>query len=89
MRQFHTAELVSARQSLDRLWRDVDRIGLTEELALEAGVLAERHGLRAYDAVHLASLESLHDEETFLVATGEALLDAALARGCAVLQPAG
>jgi hypothetical protein len=88
-RRLDGRQLVAARKSLDRLWRDVDRIGLTEALALEAGELAERHALRAYDAVHLASLERVHDEETFLVSTDEALLEAASSLGFAALQPAG
>ncbi len=88
-RRLDKRELIAARKGLDRLWRDVDRIGLTDELAREAGELAERHGLRAYDAVHLASLESVHDEETFLVSADEALLDAALSQGFATLHPAG
>lgn len=76
-----------ARSALDRLWRDVDRIAITEPLAREAGRLAELHALRAYDAVHLASLGSVEDRETVLVSADSALLDAARARGFATIAP--
>lgn len=76
-----------SRRLVDRLWRNVDRIDLTERLAREAGDLAERHALRAYDAVHLASLASLHDRETVLVSADGALVEAARARGLPTLSP--
>lgn len=76
-----------ARSALDRLWRDVDRIAITERLAREAGKLAELHALRAYDAVHLASLQSVNDRETVLIAADGALLEAAHAHGFATVAP--
>jgi predicted nucleic acid-binding protein len=76
-----------ARSALDRLWRDVDRIELTERLARDAGRLAELHALRAYDAIHLASLESVEDRETVLVSTDHTLLHAARAQGFATVAP--
>ena len=45
--------------------------------------LAERHGLRAYDAVHLASVDAVADEETLLVAADGAIVRAARAHGIA------
>jgi len=36
-------------------WPSLDRIPADEALAIQAGVLASTHGLRGYDAVHLAS----------------------------------
>lgn len=41
------------RLNLD--WDDYVRIELTPELAREAGNLAELHGLRGFDSIHLAS----------------------------------
>jgi hypothetical protein len=76
-----------ARLAFERLWRDVDRIELTERLAREAGRLSELHALRAYDAVHLASLESVEDQETVLVSADGALLDAARAQGFTTVAP--
>jgi predicted nucleic acid-binding protein len=81
--------LRAARSQLDRLWSEIDRIELTERLAREAGRLAELHALRAYDAVHLASLQSVEDRETVLVSADRALLDAARSQGFATVAPAG
>lgn len=36
-------------------WSHVDVLGVDEALVVLAGELASRHGLRGYDAVHLAS----------------------------------
>ena len=77
-----------ARQRVDALWAAVDRVELTETLAHRAGELAERHHLRAYDAVHLASLEEVGDAETVLVSADEELLEAAASIGFATLRPA-
>jgi predicted nucleic acid-binding protein len=40
---------------LRRRWRELHVFDLSEELAREAGDLAERYALRALDAIHLAS----------------------------------
>ncbi len=44
---------------LDRDWPTYDRIDVTEGLVRHAGVLAERHALRGYDAIQLAAALSL------------------------------
>lgn len=72
------------RRHLDRLWEEIDHVDLGMELARRAGDLAERHGLRAYDAVHLASVETVADRETVLVAGDGRLLDAAADLGVMV-----
>ncbi len=38
----------------DSLWPDLDIVEVDQDLVSEAGRLAERHGLRGYDAVQLA-----------------------------------
>ncbi len=58
----------------------------TAALLRGAGDLAEEHGLRAYDAVHLASLEQIADAETVLVAADGDLPAAARARGFTTAQ---
>jgi predicted nucleic acid-binding protein len=45
----------SSLRDFRRDWRTVRRISATEELVEEAGELADRHGLRGMDAIHLAS----------------------------------
>jgi predicted nucleic acid-binding protein len=73
----------AARTLVDRLWSDVDRLGLTDDLAHRAGDVAEAHGLRGGDAVHLASVLEVADPGTVLVAADGALLEAARASGVA------
>jgi predicted nucleic acid-binding protein len=43
-------------------------IGLDDALARTAGELAERHALRGYDAVHLASATAI-DDPALVIAT--------------------
>lgn len=70
-----------AKQRAEALWEAIDRVEPTIALLRRAGQLAEDHGLRAYDAVHLASVEAIADDETVLVAADGELLAAAHARG--------
>ena len=42
-------------QQLDQDWRDLDTVHVDPPLAIAAGVLSTRHGLRGFDAVQLAS----------------------------------
>ena len=44
--------------AVNRLWRALFKVGVDEGLVMKAGDLAERHGLRGYDAVQLASLST-------------------------------
>lgn len=44
-----------AVEALDEDWRVIEALSVTENVARFAGDLAERHALRGFDAVHLAS----------------------------------
>lgn len=46
---------------LDREWSAYHIVDVTESLVRHAGALAERHALRGYDAVQLASALALRD----------------------------
>lgn len=72
-------EAARARALVERLWRDIDRVEVSEDVVREAGRLAETHALRAYDAVHLASARSVADDDLVLVAADRDLLAAARA----------
>jgi predicted nucleic acid-binding protein len=61
-------EAGSALQAFTAQWNDVVRLQLTETVVTRAGGLAWEHGLRGYDAVHLAL--ALFWQETI----GEAVL---------------
>jgi uncharacterized protein len=47
--------LARAVEALDADWATLGAFGLTRELALAAGALAEQYRLRGYDSVHLAT----------------------------------
>lgn len=81
MGRFRRTQLSRASRHIEALWAAIDRIEPTEELARRAGDLAEEHGLRGYDAVHLASFEEIADDQTVLVATDGDLVTAARTRG--------
>lgn len=81
---------VTARQ-LPRLVRDVDslylqldRLAVDEVLVRRAGELAQRFGLRGYDAVHLAGAERLADPQLVVVVGDREFHDAAHELGLTV-----
>lgn len=53
------AEIVAATRQLDLDWPRFVALTFDEDLARAAGMLAEAHGLRGGDAVHLASFETI------------------------------
>jgi predicted nucleic acid-binding protein len=55
--------LRTAVRAIDELCQELDMIGLDDTLARVAGDLAERHALRGYDAVHLASAIAVDDPD--------------------------
>lgn len=70
-------QLAAAVIDLDSIVAQVDHIELTANLAQQAGDLAQEHGLRGYDAVHLAAACSIADSELVLVTGDGALAEAA------------
>ena len=83
------AQLVSAVDELDSIMAEVDHIEVTAQLATAAGHLAQEHGLRGYDAVHLAAANAVADGDLVLV-TGDAdLAAAAVALGIPVASSRG
>jgi uncharacterized protein len=62
-------------------------IELTPSLADTAASMADAHGFRAYDAVHLATYGTIDAEDSVLVANDGNLLNAARTLGFAVAAP--
>jgi predicted nucleic acid-binding protein len=58
-RHLTSAESAAAVRQLDEDWGRFVVIPFGEDLAVSAGRIADRHGLRGCDAVHLASFEDL------------------------------
>ena len=77
-----------ALATFERLWAEMDGLELTESLARRAGVLAEEHALRGYDAIHLASAEAILDDGDVMVVSDTRLAEAAASIGIEALVPA-
>jgi predicted nucleic acid-binding protein len=77
--------LRSAVRAIDDLYAELGVIGIDGALAHFAGELAERHGLRGYDAVHLASAISVEDARLVAVTWDGDLAAAAVECGYAVI----
>lgn len=74
--------------AFDDLWSQHDVIECNAALGSRAAEVAEQYGLRAGDAIHLASALEMWDEAIVVVAWDERLRVAASAAGLAVF-PAG
>lgn len=77
-------EAARARAMLEALWNGLAVVDLDAELASSAGGLAERHGLRSMDAIHLASavrLAAMSREPTSFATFDTRLADAARRQG--------
>jgi len=57
----------TVKAALDRDWDSLFVLKLTDALAKMAGNLAEKHGLRGYDSIHLASALELRKAVASLV----------------------
>jgi predicted nucleic acid-binding protein len=74
-------------QTFDRDWRRYIKVSPSEAIIRLAANLAEKHGLRGYDAVHLASalsLKSLTPEPVSFSSRDQDLAEAASAEGLAL-----
>jgi uncharacterized protein len=77
-----TRRLPTTVEEIEALHADLEVIALDDALARAAGDLAERHALRGYDAVHLASALAIDVPDDLVIATWDAdLAAAAVAEG--------
>ena len=87
-REISRAIFNRCKREFDRDWLELHKLPVDEPLVRKAGELAEQHALRALDALHLATADSLQtalrDTVTFACFDG-ALNGAAEARGLALL----
>jgi predicted nucleic acid-binding protein len=77
-------QLRDAVAEFDSRYDELDLVDIDDALARRAGDLAEAHGLRGYDAVHLAAADRVRDPDLVVVAGDGALLDAATSDGMMV-----
>jgi uncharacterized protein len=79
------SELRRAVRAIDRMYEDMSLVGVDGDLTRYAGVLAERHGLRGYDAVHLASVLDVSAPRVVVTTWDRDLSAASTANGVAVV----
>ncbi len=78
--------LRKAVREVDDLYAELRVIGVDEVLTKAAGQLAEEHGLRGYDAMHLASAAAVGDPRLVVATWDGDLATAALACGYSVVS---
>lgn len=83
MGRLTAGELTEAIGELESLIEQLDIIEVGAEIARAAGDLAQRFGLRGYDAVHLAAGLAMNDDDVALVTGDHDLAAAARAAGIA------
>ena len=59
---FTPREYKRLTSSFDEDWDNYLIVRVTKELVRQAGYLAEKHGLRGFDAIHLSSAVTLREE---------------------------
>lgn len=79
------AAMRAAKGEFEALWDQVNVVAVDTALVRAAGDIAERDGLRGYDAVHLAAAVTV--SATLVASADRQLLAAARSRGFAVAQP--
>lgn len=84
MQRVTRRQLRAAIAELESIITQVDHLEITALLARDAGELAQTHGLRGYDAVHLAAAAAAIDDELVLVTGDSDLGIAATSLGIAV-----
>lgn len=84
MNRLTVMELEQAVDDLDAIALEISYVEVSAELVASAGNLAQVHGLRGYDAVHLASAVLVNDEELALVTGDHELAAAAQSIGISV-----
>jgi predicted nucleic acid-binding protein len=77
------AQLATAVDELESLIGQLDVIEVSPDIAHAGGELAQRFGLRGYDAVHLAAGLAMNDDDVVLVTGDHDLAAAAEAAGIA------
>lgn len=77
----------AAIAELDDLVEQIDVVEISADLARAAGRLARQHGLRGYDAVHLAAGVAIASADVVFVTGDTDLADAAREQGLASAVP--
>lgn len=80
------AQFAGAIEGLGEIWKDVDVHAVTDGVIQGASRAVAKHGLRAYDGLHLATVLALKEvEEVTLACWDRELREAAGERGIALI----
>ena len=83
--RLHDSDAQEMHSRVEGLWSQVNPIVVDDRLIKQAGQVADDHGLRGYDAVHLAALRRLGPSEEIVFACWDReLRDAAAILGYTV-----
>jgi hypothetical protein len=82
-----TSQLRRSLGRLDEYWSELGVIDVDPAIVARAAVLARRLALRAFDAVHAASAESIGDHDLVAAAGDRRLLSAWSALGIVTFNP--
>ena len=77
-----------AMADFDLTWAAMEIVEITDQVARDAAEVADTFGLRAGDAIQLASVRRIATASTVLIAWDGRLRDAAIASGIACYPPA-
>lgn len=80
-----TTAVRSAKEQLELLWAQLSVVVVDTALVRAAGDIAERYGLRGYDATHLAA--AITGQATVVASADRQLVEAARRRGLGVAEP--
>lgn len=86
--RIRVGRLPAAVEEIEERYSELRVIALDDALARAAGDLAERHALRGYDAVHLASALAIDVPGDLVIATWDAELAAAAVAEGRMVVPA-
>ena len=70
------AQQRAALRLLDQTWNQLQLVDVDEQMVHRAGVLADLHGMRGYEATHCAGAESINEADV-VAASGDSQLLAA------------
>lgn len=85
-RRLEQRHLRRAVTDLLNLYRQFDLFEVTDVVVRRAGILAETHALRGYDALHLAAAEVVRDNELVFVSGDARLCQAAHGLGIQIAR---
>ena len=84
MGRVDASRAIEARGEFEADWLDLVVLAIDDGIVRVAGDAAERHGLRGFDAIHLAcamSIRPIAEDDIWFSTADERLRDAAIAEG--------